>query len=124
MLWGGSTIDIYLNNETHWSNVPEAVWEYTIGGYLVLKKWLSYREEEVLRRPITKDEAREFRSERNALEQRARGRLGIYHRRLPGAEKMAELPGRGSAATAHYERRSAGIHAHGEADCRPGADGD
>ncbi len=60
MLWGGSTIDIYLNNEAHWSNVPEAVWEYTIGGYLVLKKWLSYREEEVLRRPITKDEAREF----------------------------------------------------------------
>jgi hypothetical protein len=60
MLWGGSTIDIFLNNETHWSNVPEAVWEYTIGGYLVLKKWLSYREEEVLRRPITKDEARQF----------------------------------------------------------------
>lgn len=60
MLWGGSTIDIYLNNETYWSNVPEAVWEYAIGGYQVLKKWLSYREEEVLRRAISKDEAREF----------------------------------------------------------------
>ena len=24
--------------------VPAAVWEYTIGGYQVLKKWLSYRE--------------------------------------------------------------------------------
>jgi hypothetical protein len=59
-LWGGGTIDIYLNNETHWSNVPEAVWEYTIGGYQVLKKWLSYREEKVLGRPISKDEAREF----------------------------------------------------------------
>jgi hypothetical protein len=59
-LWGGSTIDIYLNNETYWSNVPEAVWKYTIGGYQVLKKWLSYREEKVLGRPITKEEAREF----------------------------------------------------------------
>ena len=57
---GGSTIDIYLNGETYWSNVPEAVWEYAIGGYQVLKKWLSYREEEVLRRAISKDEAREF----------------------------------------------------------------
>jgi hypothetical protein len=60
MLWGDTTIDIYLNNETYWSNVPKAVWEYSIGGYLVLKKWLSYREEEVLGRAISKDEAREF----------------------------------------------------------------
>ena len=59
-LWGDSTLDIYLNNETYWSNVPEAVWDYTIGGYQVLKKWLSYREREVLGRPITKEEAREF----------------------------------------------------------------
>jgi hypothetical protein len=59
-LWGLQTIDIYLNNETYWSNVPEAVWEYAIGGYQVLKKWLSYREHEVLGRDITKDEAREF----------------------------------------------------------------
>ncbi len=59
-LWGGDTLDIYLNNEAHWSNVPHAVWNYTIGGYQVLKKWLSYREEEVLGRPITKEEAREF----------------------------------------------------------------
>jgi hypothetical protein len=59
-LWGESTLDIYLNDETLWSNVPEAVWEYTIGGYQVLKKWLSYRERQVLGRDITKDEAREF----------------------------------------------------------------
>ena len=59
-LWGESTLDIYLNNETHWRNVPKAVWDYTIGGYQVLKKWLSYREREVLGRDITKDEAREF----------------------------------------------------------------
>jgi hypothetical protein len=59
-LWGTQTHDIYLNSETFWSNVPEAVWEYTIGGYQILKKWLSYRERQVLRRDITKDEAREF----------------------------------------------------------------
>ncbi|MGH9734210.1 MAG: type ISP restriction/modification enzyme [Candidatus Acidiferrales bacterium] len=59
-LWGAQTLDLYLNNETFWNNVPEAVWEYTVGGYQVLKKWLSYRERQVLGRDITKDEAREF----------------------------------------------------------------
>jgi hypothetical protein len=59
-LWGSHTLDIYLNGETFWSNVPEAVWDYAIGGYQVLKKWLSYRERQVLGRDITKDEAREF----------------------------------------------------------------
>ncbi len=59
-LWGSQALDIYLNNETFWSNVPEDVWEYAIGGYQVLKKWLSYRERQVLVRDITKDEAREF----------------------------------------------------------------
>lgn len=59
-LWGTQTHDIYLNDEAFWSNVPSAVWEYTIGGYQVLKKWLSYREKNVLDRDITKEEAREF----------------------------------------------------------------
>lgn len=59
-LWGDKTLDVYLNNDVYWSNVPKAVWIYTIGGYLVLKKWLSYREKGVLGREITKDEAREF----------------------------------------------------------------
>ena len=59
-LWGASVVDVYLNGDTYWDAVPSAVWEYTIGGYLVLKKWLSYREFSVLGRSITKDEAREF----------------------------------------------------------------
>jgi hypothetical protein len=59
-MWGGSAIDIYLNNESFWSTIPLSVWEYTIGGYLVLKKWLSYREHNIVGRDITKDEAREF----------------------------------------------------------------
>jgi len=36
------------------------VWEYTLGGYQVLKKWLSYREEPLLGRPLHEDEARYF----------------------------------------------------------------
>ena len=35
------------------------MWEYTIGGYQVIKKWLSYRERERLGRSLTPDEARE-----------------------------------------------------------------
>ncbi len=40
--------------------VPTNVWEYTLGGYQVLKKWLSYREEPLLGRPLYEDEARYF----------------------------------------------------------------
>jgi len=51
-------LDIYLNDETYWRNVPEAVWNYTIGGYQVIKKWLSYREKPLLGRGLTSDEVR------------------------------------------------------------------
>jgi hypothetical protein len=40
--------------------VPLNVWNYTIGGYQVLKKWLSYRELELLDRSLSVDEVREF----------------------------------------------------------------
>jgi hypothetical protein len=56
---GQSTYDVYLNNSVCWRNVPEKVWDYTIGGYQVIKKWLSYREHELLGRAITAEEARE-----------------------------------------------------------------
>jgi len=42
-----------------WKNIPENVWNYTIGGYQVIKKWLSYRELDLLKRSLTSDEARE-----------------------------------------------------------------
>jgi hypothetical protein len=58
-LLGQSTYDVYLNESACWRNVPEKVWDYTIGGYQVMKKWLSYREFELLGRPLTPDEARE-----------------------------------------------------------------
>jgi len=57
-LLGERTCDVYLNEFAYWSNIPLRVWEYTIGGYQVMKKWLSYREEKLLGRPLTKDEVR------------------------------------------------------------------
>lgn len=56
---GESALDIYLNENAYWKNVPARVWDYTIGGYQVIKKWLSYREKELLGRAITANEARE-----------------------------------------------------------------
>jgi hypothetical protein len=58
---GESTYDIYMNDRAFWQNVPANVWTYTLGGYQVMKKWLSYREFEVLRRSLTDTEAREVR---------------------------------------------------------------
>jgi hypothetical protein len=60
LLWGDTTFDIYLNETAYWKNIPGRVWSYSIGGYQVLKKWLSYREEAVLKRPVTVAEVREF----------------------------------------------------------------
>ena len=57
---GNTTFDIYLNGEAFWRNVPAAVWSYKLGGYQVLKKWLSYRENLILRRPVLAEEVRHF----------------------------------------------------------------
>lgn len=58
----GKPIDVYLNDTTYWGAVPESVWEYYIGGYQVIKKWLSYRDVAVLGRPLTKSEVRDVTS--------------------------------------------------------------
>ena len=57
---GETTFDIHLNADAFWRNVPEAVWRYKLGGYQVLKKWLSYRERDILRRPLTLEEVQHF----------------------------------------------------------------
>ncbi len=57
---GDATIDVCLNDNAQWSNVPEAVWNYKLGGYQVLKKWLSYREHKVLGRNMRAEEVRHF----------------------------------------------------------------
>lgn len=58
-LLGDKTHDVYLNDTAAWTNVPARVWDYTIGGYQVIKKWLSYREFGILSRPLSDKEARE-----------------------------------------------------------------
>ncbi|MCZ8120759.1 MAG: N-6 DNA methylase [Microcystis sp. LE18-22.4A] len=58
-LLGTTTYDIYLNDRAYWQNIPARVWEYTIGGYQVIKKWLSYREEKLLGRGLTIPEVQE-----------------------------------------------------------------
>lgn len=55
---GATTCDVFLNERACWKNVPKNVWEYYIGGYQVMKKWLSYREAKLLGRSLSPDEAR------------------------------------------------------------------
>ena len=58
--FGETTFDIYLNDRAFWRNVPAAVWTYKLGGYQVLKKWLSYRERAILSRALTPEEVQHF----------------------------------------------------------------
>ena len=57
---GDTTFDVYLNDRAYWRNVPAAVWHYKLGGYQVLKKWLSYRERPILHRPLLLEEVQHF----------------------------------------------------------------
>ena len=57
---GDTTFDVYLNERAYWRNVPAGVWNYQLGGYQVLKKWLSYREMRVLGRALTVEEVWAF----------------------------------------------------------------
>ena len=59
-LHGNTTFDVYLNGNAYWRNVPAAVWRYKLGGYQVLKKWLSYRERDVLGRALMPEEVLYF----------------------------------------------------------------
>lgn len=80
---GERVLDVALNDGWAWENVPLGVWEYTIGGYQVIKKWLSYREFGVLGRALTLEEAREV------------SRM---------ARRLAELVRLGPQLDANYER--------------------
>ncbi|MFM7346424.1 MAG: type ISP restriction/modification enzyme [Tagaea sp.] len=59
-LLGPGMRDVYLDERAHVAGVPEKVWSYTLGGYLVLKKWLSYRERAVLGRNLRVEEVEAF----------------------------------------------------------------
>ena len=55
-LLGPRMVDVGMNGASFWRGVPEAVWECRIGGYQVLKKWLSYRDASIIGRPLAADE--------------------------------------------------------------------
>ena len=57
---GETTFDVYLNERAFWRNIPAAVWNYQLGGYQVLKKWLSYREYKIVGRPLLPEEVQHF----------------------------------------------------------------
>ena len=57
---GDTTFDVYLNERAYWHNVPAGVWNYQLGGYQVLKKWLSYRESKILDRALLPEEVQHF----------------------------------------------------------------
>ncbi|MBN1459040.1 MAG: N-6 DNA methylase [Armatimonadetes bacterium] len=56
---GDQAVDVYLNDVAYWRGVPAGVWSYSIGGYQVVKKWLSYREKALLGRDLRTEEVRE-----------------------------------------------------------------
>ena len=56
----GAVFDVYLNDDAFWRGVPASVWRYRLGGYQVLKKWLSYRERPILGRDLTPGEVQHF----------------------------------------------------------------
>jgi len=53
---GDQTFDIGMNPASFWRGIPQLVWECRIGGYQVIKKWLSYRDHSILQRPLTAEE--------------------------------------------------------------------
>ena len=55
-----TVFDVYLNERALWRCVPAAVWNYKLGGYQVLKKWLSYREQSILGRSLKPEEVQHF----------------------------------------------------------------
>lgn len=61
-LLGTVTRDVWMNDASFWRNVPDSVWKMHIGGYQVLKKWLSYRDGSIIGRPLTETEVTRVQS--------------------------------------------------------------
>lgn len=93
-LLGDDVIDVYLNESTYWSGVPRAAWMFKVGGFQVLRKWLSYRDAAVLARPLSVAEAREFTSIARRLTQLALlgPELDANYRVAAGAVVQDPLP--------------------------------
>ena len=61
-LLGTGVVDVYLNDDVYWRGIPQAVWDFKVGGFQVLRKWLSYRASNILERDLTLAEVRVFTS--------------------------------------------------------------
>jgi hypothetical protein len=62
-LWGERTGDLYIADGVYFSNIPEPIWKYELGGYPVLKKWLGYRQADRREgQPLSPEERRWFKS--------------------------------------------------------------
>ena len=50
----GKAVDVVLDKDetTRWKGVPEAVAEYRVGAHRVIRKWLSYRDDAVIKRTL------------------------------------------------------------------------
>ena len=83
--WGTQTGDLFLNEHVYFAHVPEKVWQYELGGYPVLKKWLGYRDaKRRVDQPLRLEEATHFRS----MVQRIAALL-ILHERLDSLYEQA-----------------------------------
>lgn len=56
----GSPVRVHLNSRSWWDQVPRRAWELRIGGYSVLRKWLSYRDSAATGEPLSLAQVREF----------------------------------------------------------------
>ena len=111
----GDMVDVYLNNRAYWKDVPSEVWEYRLGGYQVLKKWLSYRESKVLGRALEVSEVAWF-------SEVARRVAGIVTERSKGYRSGRSIDGRditGSFVLVEPScwRFGAAMRASGGTDC-------
>ncbi len=66
-VFGDYVVDVQCNHNAYWSGVPAKVWDCVIGGRRVLSKWLSYREFDILDRPLYPEEIQYFGNMVNRL---------------------------------------------------------
>jgi hypothetical protein len=109
---GETTFDVYINEVVYWRNVPEKVWNYYIGGYQVIKKWLSYREQVILGRSLTLEEAREVTAMTRRLAAIALLEPALNANYAAVKESVYPWPGPGKVVStkpppAYYERKKA-----------------
>ena len=93
-LLGDQVVDVHLSDRVCWSGVPLAAWDFKIGGFQVLRKWLSYREARVLGRGLNFSETRHFTSMARRLAELSllAHDLDVNYRRASGVVDQDPFP--------------------------------